>query len=70
MIAGCRECAHNTSETFMMDEALGCARVRVQFGDSEKKIEVEFCHGIQLDLVNGFQFTLIFGEKSVIPGDY
>ncbi|XP_020088392.1 uncharacterized protein LOC109710296 [Ananas comosus] len=37
---GCRECAHNASETFMMDEDLGCARVRVQFGDSEKKIEV------------------------------
>lgn len=52
MIAGCRECAHNASETFVMDEALGCARVRVQFGDPEKKIEVEFCHGIRLDLVN------------------
>ncbi|XP_058091873.1 chaperone protein dnaJ C76, chloroplastic-like [Magnolia sinica] len=37
---GCRECVHHAGNTFMMDEALGCARVEVQFGDDEKKIEV------------------------------
>jgi len=37
---GCRECVHNASNTFMMDEALGCARVKVQYGDDDRKIEV------------------------------
>eukprot|EP00262_Sarcandra_glabra_P005701 TRINITY_DN17475_c3_g1_i1.p1 TRINITY_DN17475_c3_g1~~TRINITY_DN17475_c3_g1_i1.p1 ORF type:complete len:312 (+),score=47.50 TRINITY_DN17475_c3_g1_i1:53-937(+) len=37
---GCRECVHHASKTFVMDEALGCARVKVQFGDDEEKIEV------------------------------
>ncbi|KAF3444623.1 hypothetical protein FNV43_RR14315 [Rhamnella rubrinervis] len=37
---GCRECVHHASNTFMMDEALGCARVKVQFGDDEQKLEV------------------------------
>ncbi|XP_072983789.1 chaperone protein dnaJ C76, chloroplastic-like [Typha latifolia] len=37
---GCRECVHHAGETFVMDETLGCARIKVQFGDSEKKIEV------------------------------
>lgn len=40
MDAGCRECVHNASNTFMMDEALGCARVKVQYGDDDTKIEV------------------------------
>lgn len=31
---------HNASNTFAMDEALGCARVKVQFGDDEQKLEV------------------------------
>ncbi|KAJ6838880.1 putative J domain-containing protein-like isoform X1 [Iris pallida] len=37
---GCRECVHYASKTFTMDDALGTARVRVQFGDDEKSIEV------------------------------
>ncbi|KAL6960562.1 hypothetical protein U1Q18_038325 [Sarracenia purpurea var. burkii] len=37
---GCRECVHHASNTFMMDEALGCARVKVQYGDDDRKIEV------------------------------
>ncbi|XP_042502733.1 chaperone protein dnaJ C76, chloroplastic-like isoform X2 [Macadamia integrifolia] len=37
---GCRECVHHAGNTFMMDDALGCARVRVQFGDEDKQIEV------------------------------
>ncbi|OVA19872.1 DnaJ domain [Macleaya cordata] len=37
---GCRECVHNASNTFMMDEALGSARVKVQFGDDDEKIQV------------------------------
>ncbi|CAN6453222.1 unnamed protein product [Victoria cruziana] len=37
---GCRECVHNAGNTFMMDEAFGCARVKIQFGDDDKKIEV------------------------------
>ncbi|KAL5572764.1 hypothetical protein UlMin_022361 [Ulmus minor] len=37
---GCRECVHHASKTFMMDEAHGCARVKVQYGDNEQEIEV------------------------------
>ncbi|XP_015879312.2 chaperone protein dnaJ C76, chloroplastic-like [Ziziphus jujuba] len=37
---GCRECVHHASNTFVMDEALGCARVKVQYGDDEQKLEV------------------------------
>lgn len=37
---GCRACVHHASNTFVMDEALGCARVKVQFGDDDNKIEV------------------------------
>ncbi|XP_062106906.1 chaperone protein dnaJ C76, chloroplastic-like [Humulus lupulus] len=37
---GCRDCVHHASKTFMMDESLGCARVKVQFGDDDQKIEV------------------------------
>ncbi|EOY02473.1 hypothetical protein SCA6_017745 [Theobroma cacao] len=37
---GCRECVHHASNTFVMDEALGCARVRVQYGDDDQKIDV------------------------------
>lgn len=37
---GCRECVHNASNTFIMDETLGCARVKVQYGDDDRKIEV------------------------------
>ena len=38
-LAGCRECVHHASNTFFMDEAIGCARVKVQFGDDDQKIE-------------------------------
>lgn len=31
---------HNASKTFVMDEAIGCARVKVQFGDSDQNIQV------------------------------
>ncbi|KAK3033046.1 hypothetical protein RJ639_035672 [Escallonia herrerae] len=37
---GCRECVHHAGNTFMMDETLGSARVKVQYGDDDKKIEV------------------------------
>lgn len=37
---GCRECVHHASNTFVMDEATGCARVKVQYGDSDQNIEV------------------------------
>ncbi|XP_026421785.1 chaperone protein dnaJ C76, chloroplastic-like, partial [Papaver somniferum] len=37
---GCRECVHNARNTFTMDEALGSARVKVQFGDDDEKIQV------------------------------
>ncbi|KAH7577325.1 hypothetical protein JRO89_XS01G0236300 [Xanthoceras sorbifolium] len=37
---GCRECVQHASNTFVMDEAMGCARVKVQYGDSDENIEV------------------------------
>lgn len=37
---GCTECVHHASNTFMMDDVTGCARVKVQYGDDEQKIEV------------------------------
>ncbi|XP_057983864.1 chaperone protein dnaJ C76, chloroplastic-like [Malania oleifera] len=37
---GCRQCVHHASNTFVMDDALGCARVKVQYGDDFPKIEV------------------------------
>ncbi|KAF5763882.1 putative DnaJ domain, Chaperone J-domain superfamily [Helianthus annuus] len=37
---GCRECVHNASKTFVMEETTGCARVKVQFGDDDTSIEV------------------------------
>ncbi|CAK9176147.1 unnamed protein product [Ilex paraguariensis] len=37
---GCRECVHHANNTFMMDEILGCARVKVQYGDDDRQIEV------------------------------
>ncbi|XP_019418778.1 PREDICTED: uncharacterized protein LOC109329540 [Lupinus angustifolius] len=37
---GCRECVHHASNTFTMDEAHGCARVKVQYGDNDQNIEV------------------------------
>eukprot|EP01018_Ginkgo_biloba_P003368 Gb_02355 [translate_table: standard] len=37
---GCRECVFHASNTFMMDEALGCARVKVQYGDDDARIKV------------------------------
>lgn len=37
---GCRECVHHASSTFTMDESLGSARVKVQYGDDDGKIEV------------------------------
>lgn len=37
---GCRECMHHAPNTFTMDENLGCARVKVQDGDTDTKIEV------------------------------
>ena len=32
---------HHACNTFVMDEALACARVKVQYGDDEQKIEVK-----------------------------
>ncbi|XP_008458792.1 chaperone protein dnaJ C76, chloroplastic-like isoform X2 [Cucumis melo] len=37
---GCRECVHNASNTFTMDDTLGRARVKVQYGDNDQKIQV------------------------------
>ncbi|XP_025014119.2 chaperone protein dnaJ C76, chloroplastic isoform X1 [Ricinus communis] len=37
---GCRECVHNACNTFVMDEANGSARVKVQFGDDDQQIQV------------------------------
>ncbi|KAI4350662.1 hypothetical protein L6164_005095 [Bauhinia variegata] len=37
---GCRECVHHARNTFIMDEAVGSARVKVQYGDANQKIEV------------------------------
>ncbi|XP_062010178.1 chaperone protein dnaJ C76, chloroplastic-like [Rosa rugosa] len=37
---GCRQCVHQASATYMFDEALGCARVKLQYGDDDLKIEV------------------------------
>ncbi|CAN1853320.1 Chaperone protein dnaJ C76, chloroplastic [Linum perenne] len=37
---GCGECAYHASNTFVMDQYLGCARVKVQYGDDADKIEV------------------------------
>ncbi|CAA0820181.1 DNAJ heat shock N-terminal domain-containing protein [Striga hermonthica] len=37
---GCRECVYQASNTFMMDEVLGSARVKVQYGDDYDKIEI------------------------------
>lgn len=40
ILVGCRECVHHASNTFAIDEALGCARVKVQYGDDETEIQV------------------------------
>ncbi|XP_024182123.1 chaperone protein dnaJ C76, chloroplastic isoform X2 [Rosa chinensis] len=37
---GCRQCVHQASATYMFDESLGCARVKLQYGDDDLKIEV------------------------------
>ncbi|XP_071914582.1 chaperone protein dnaJ C76, chloroplastic-like [Coffea arabica] len=37
---GCRECVYHARNTFTMDESLGCARVKVQYGDDETEIQV------------------------------
>ncbi|RVW40312.1 Chaperone protein dnaJ C76, chloroplastic [Vitis vinifera] len=37
---GSRECVHHAGNTFVMVDALGCARVKVRYGDDDKKIEV------------------------------
>ncbi|GER47974.1 heat shock protein binding protein [Striga asiatica] len=37
---GCRECVYQASNTFIMDEVLGAARVKVQYGDDYEKIEI------------------------------
>ena len=39
-LAGCRQCVHQASATYMFDEALGCARVKLQYGDDDQRIEV------------------------------
>ncbi|KAL0331944.1 UNVERIFIED_CONTAM: hypothetical protein Scaly_2095900 [Sesamum calycinum] len=38
-LSGCRECVHHAGNTFMMDEVFGTARVKVQYGDDEERIE-------------------------------
>lgn len=40
LLAGCRQCVFMAKDTFAMDEALGSARVRTQWGDSEPRIKV------------------------------
>lgn len=40
--SGCRQCVEQASNTFMMDEAFGTARVKVQYGDDDEKLEVFF----------------------------
>ncbi|XP_004306359.1 PREDICTED: uncharacterized protein LOC101298739 [Fragaria vesca subsp. vesca] len=37
---GCRQCVHQASATYMFDEVLGCARVKLQYGDDDQRIEV------------------------------
>ncbi|GAV66355.1 DnaJ domain-containing protein/Fer4_15 domain-containing protein, partial [Cephalotus follicularis] len=37
---GCRECVHHAGNTFVFDDALGSARVKVQYGDDDQNIEV------------------------------
>ncbi|KAG8384853.1 hypothetical protein BUALT_Bualt04G0161600 [Buddleja alternifolia] len=37
---GCRECVHQATNTFLMDEAFGTARVKVQYGDDDETIKV------------------------------
>ncbi|XP_009802151.1 chaperone protein dnaJ C76, chloroplastic-like [Nicotiana sylvestris] len=37
---GCAECVHHARNTFVMDEALARARVRVQYGDDDSQIQV------------------------------
>ncbi|KAK8534060.1 hypothetical protein V6N12_047458 [Hibiscus sabdariffa] len=37
---GCRECVHHAGNTFEMDEPDGCARVKVQYGDDDHKIDI------------------------------
>ncbi|KAJ7974607.1 Chaperone protein dnaJ [Quillaja saponaria] len=37
---GCRECVHHASNTFVIDEAFGSARVKLQYGDDDQNTEV------------------------------
>ncbi|KAL7100662.1 hypothetical protein ACP275_08G009100 [Erythranthe tilingii] len=37
---GCRQCVEQAGNTFVMDEAFGTARVKVQYGDNDEKIEI------------------------------
>ncbi|XP_073128485.1 chaperone protein dnaJ C76, chloroplastic-like isoform X2 [Henckelia pumila] len=37
---GCRECVHHAGNTFVMDETFGTARVKVQYGDDDGRIEI------------------------------
>lgn len=37
---GCMECVHHARNTFVMDEALARARVKVQYGDDDTQIQV------------------------------
>ncbi|KAM0026122.1 hypothetical protein Hdeb2414_s0020g00554491 [Helianthus debilis subsp. tardiflorus] len=39
-IGSAEESVHNASKTFVMEETIGCARVKVQFGDDDTSIEV------------------------------
>ncbi|KAM7256721.1 hypothetical protein ACFE04_012462 [Oxalis oulophora] len=39
---GCRECVHHAGNTFVIDEAVGAARVKLQYGDDDQNIEVSF----------------------------
>ncbi|KAK7293434.1 hypothetical protein RJT34_16299 [Clitoria ternatea] len=62
---GCRECVHQASQTFTMDEALGCARVKVQYGDNYKNIEVsvEACpvnciHWVETEQLRVLEFLI------------
>ncbi|KAK6926519.1 hypothetical protein RJ641_008238 [Dillenia turbinata] len=62
---GCRECVYHASNTFAMDDTLGCARVKVQCGDDEKNIEVsvESCpvnciHWVDLEELPVLEFLI------------
>ncbi|KAK4752682.1 hypothetical protein SAY87_021480 [Trapa incisa] len=60
---GCRECVYHAKNTFVMDEDLGSARVKLQYGDDLQKLEVsvELCpvnciHWVDLEELEILEF--------------